>query len=71
MSSSGPSILLVGASGYIGRPLAQEFIRQKDKFSRLAILTEESKKDKFSEVVAQGFEHVYGSFHDVESFKGM
>lgn len=68
--SSAPSVLLIGASGYIGVPLSAEFIRQKSKFSRIAILTEEAKKDKFKSVEEQGFELVFGSFFDASSFKG-
>ena len=69
--SSAPSVLLIGASGYIGVPLTAEFILQKSKFSRLAILTEESKKEKFTQVADQGFELVFGSFFDASSFAGM
>jgi hypothetical protein len=49
--------VLIGASGNIGRFSAQEFLSQKSKFGRVAILAEPSKVDKFAEISSQGMEH--------------
>jgi hypothetical protein len=67
---SSQSVLLIGASGYIGRIVAQEFLSQKTKFARVAILTDASKVDKFAEISSQGMEIVVGSFLEPSSFKG-
>src|SRR5258708_6076682 len=66
-----PSVLIIGASGYIGVPLVVEFLRQKASFARIAILTEVSKKEKFANVQEQGLELIFGSFTTPSSFKGM
>jgi NmrA-like family len=67
---SNQSVLLIGASGYIGRFVAQEFLAQNSKFARVAILADASKVDKFAEISSQGMEIVVGSFLDPKSFKG-
>lgn len=59
---SSQSVLLIGASGYIGRFVAQELLAQKSKFARVAILADPSKVDKFAEISSQGMEIVVGSF---------
>jgi hypothetical protein len=67
---SSQSVLLIGASGYIGRVVAQEFLNQKSKFARIAILADAPKVDKFAEISQQGMEIVTGSFLEPSSFKG-
>ncbi|KAH8800477.1 hypothetical protein F5884DRAFT_714366 [Xylogone sp. PMI_703] len=64
------SILLVGAGGYLGRQVAKQFVIQKSKFSRVAILTDPSKIGKYAEEAKSGIEVVGGSFLEPESFKG-
>src|SRR5579863_6918039 len=67
---SSQSVLLIGASGYIGRVVAQEFLVQKSKFARVAILADASKVNKFADISSQGMEIVVGSFLEASSFKG-
>ena len=38
------SVLLIGAGGSLGVHLVKEFIRQKDKFSHIAILASDDSK---------------------------
>ncbi|KAM3072514.1 hypothetical protein ACMFMG_009312 [Clarireedia jacksonii] len=67
---SSQSVLLIGASGFLGRYMTQEFLAQKSKFARVAILADPSKVDKFAEVSQQGMEIVVGSFLEPSSFNG-
>jgi uncharacterized protein YbjT (DUF2867 family) len=67
---SAPSILLIGAGGYLGGPVTQELLANRSRFNRIAILTQESKKEKFTEHEAKGFELVLGAFDSPDSFKG-
>jgi hypothetical protein len=53
---SAPSILLLGASDYLGVPLLAEFLSQREKFKQLAILTDESRKHKFTDTEVKGAE---------------
>jgi hypothetical protein len=65
------SVLLIGAGGSLGVHLVKEFIRQKDKFSRIAILaSDDSKRSRFAEAEKSGIDIVIGSFLDVNSYKG-
>jgi uncharacterized protein YbjT (DUF2867 family) len=64
------SVLLIGAGGYIGRTVSQEFLSQKPKFARIAILADASKVEKFAEISKEGMEVVVGSFFEPSSFKG-
>jgi short subunit dehydrogenase-like uncharacterized protein len=68
---SSPSVLLIGASGYVGRLVSDEMLRNRSRFSRLAILTVETNKSKFAKVKAEGMEIVLGPFDSVDSFQGM
>lgn len=65
------SILIIGGGGYLGVPVAREFLKQKDSFIRIAILADASKVSKFSEIQKEGMEIVIGSFTDPKSFEGM
>ncbi|CAI6342162.1 unnamed protein product [Periconia digitata] len=65
-----PSVLLIGASGYLGRPILKELLRQRSLFKRIAILADESRAHKFSEDKLSGIEVVVGSFTDPTSFLG-
>lgn len=67
---SSQSILLIGAGGYIGHAVAKEFLAQKSKFARVAILVDPSKADKFAEDAKSGMEIVVGSFLESASFSG-
>lgn len=64
------SVLIIGGSGYLGRPVSQELMRQRFRFSRVAILTEATKVHRFADAEANGVEIILGSFTDPSSFKG-
>ncbi|KAJ6540867.1 hypothetical protein DFH09DRAFT_991354 [Mycena vulgaris] len=66
-----PSVLIIGASGIVGRPLVQEFLKNKSKFGRIAILADPAKVSRFAEVQAQGVEVVVGSFLEATSYTGI
>ncbi|KIX92229.1 uncharacterized protein Z520_12110 [Fonsecaea multimorphosa CBS 102226] len=61
------SVLLIGASGALGKPLLDELIRQRHQFKRIAILATPERANKFSNV---GVEVVVGSFFEVKSYQG-
>ncbi|KAJ6572635.1 hypothetical protein B0H10DRAFT_2168683 [Mycena sp. CBHHK59/15] len=65
-----PSVLIIGASGSLGRPLVEEFQRQKSRFNRVAILSDPDKGYKFADVNKNEIEVVMGSFLDSNSYKG-
>ncbi|KAH6723773.1 hypothetical protein DL95DRAFT_522056 [Leptodontidium sp. 2 PMI_412] len=67
---SSQSVLLIGASGWVGPYFSAEFLQQKDKFARLAILSDASKVSKFAKEAAAGIEIVVGSYLEPASFKG-
>ena len=64
------SILLIGASGWVGPYFSAEFLAQKDKFARIAILSDASKVSKFEKEAASGIEIVVGNYLEPASFKG-
>ncbi|KAJ7023612.1 hypothetical protein C8F04DRAFT_1257903 [Mycena alexandri] len=65
-----PSVIVVGASGAVGRPLMEEFLAQKSQFRRIAVLSDPSKVSRFIEVQAKGIEVVEGSFLEAKSYEG-
>lgn len=65
-----PSVLVIGAGGAFGRPLIEEFIKQKSLFSRVGILSDPAKVSKFSDFKAQGIEVISGSFLDPKPYEG-
>ncbi|KAJ7153815.1 hypothetical protein C8R46DRAFT_912434 [Mycena filopes] len=65
-----PSVLIIGASGSLGRPLVAEFQKQKSKFGRIAVLSEPAKAHRFAEVEKAGIEVVQGSFLDFKCYQG-
>lgn len=70
ISVMAPSVLIIGAGGAFGRPLVEEFIKQKSHFSRVGILADPAKVSKFSDAAAQGIEIVPGSFLDPKAYEG-
>jgi nucleoside-diphosphate-sugar epimerase len=66
----GPAVLLIGASGFIGSAVSQEFLAQKWKFRTVAVLAAPEKINKFKGVKAQGIKIVIGSSTDSSSYKG-
>jgi uncharacterized protein YbjT (DUF2867 family) len=65
-----PSVLIIGASGTVGRPLLQEFLKNKSNFGRIAVLADPTKVSRFTEVQSEGVEVVVGSFLEANSYKG-
>ncbi|KAJ7140764.1 hypothetical protein C8R44DRAFT_827641 [Mycena epipterygia] len=65
-----PSVLIIGASGFVGRPLLQEFLKNKSKFTRIAVLADPAKISRFVEMQSEGVEVVVGSYLDAQSYKG-
>ncbi|KAJ6528933.1 hypothetical protein B0H19DRAFT_968764 [Mycena capillaripes] len=65
-----PSVIIIGASGALGRPIVEEFQRQRARFGNLAILSDPAKAHKFSEVQKSGIEVVIGSFLDFKCYQG-
>lgn len=61
------SVLLIGASGALGRPLLEELIRQKHLFRRVAILTAPDRASKFN---IPEVEVILGSLYDGNSYQG-
>ncbi|KAH7021893.1 hypothetical protein EDB80DRAFT_877451 [Ilyonectria destructans] len=67
---SSQSVLVIGASGYIGPHITKEFLAQKSKFARIAILADPSKVSKFTQEAETEVEIVVGSFLESAPFKG-
>lgn len=65
-----PSVLIIGASGSLGKPLVEEFQRQRASFGRLAILSDPAKAHKFSDALKNSIEVVGGSLLEVNFDKG-
>jgi uncharacterized protein YbjT (DUF2867 family) len=65
-----PSVVIIGASGTVGRPLVQEFLKNKTGFERIAVLADPTKVSRFTDVQSQGVEVVAGSFLEANSYKG-
>ncbi|KAJ7628207.1 hypothetical protein DFH06DRAFT_1102766 [Mycena polygramma] len=65
-----PAVLIIGASGLVGRPLVQEFLKNKTKFAGIGVLADPAKVSRFLDVKAQGVEVIVGSFLEAASYKG-
>ncbi|KAJ6555940.1 hypothetical protein B0H19DRAFT_137879 [Mycena capillaripes] len=65
-----PAVLIIGASGLVGRPLVQEFLKNKTKFARIGVLADPAKVSRFAEVKVQGVEVIVGSYLEASSYKG-
>ncbi|KAJ6466651.1 hypothetical protein DFH09DRAFT_1059716 [Mycena vulgaris] len=65
-----PSVLIIGGSGAVGRPLVDEFLKQKSKFQRIAVLADPTKVSRLADAQAKGAEVVVGSFLDAKSYTG-
>lgn len=61
------SILLVGASGALGKPLLEELLHQQTQFKRIAILASPDRASKFKEL---DVEVIAGSLYDPASYRG-
>lgn len=61
-------ILLIGASGALGKPILDVLQDQTAHFARVAILTTHDRASKFKNV---GAEVVVGSLLDAASYKGL
>jgi uncharacterized protein YbjT (DUF2867 family) len=65
-----PSILLIGASGLLGKPVVEELLAQKERFDRIGILADPSRKGKFASYESQGVDLVVGSYLDSRLYSG-
>ncbi|KAJ7814064.1 hypothetical protein B0H13DRAFT_462163 [Mycena leptocephala] len=65
-----PSVLIIGGSGAVGRPLVDEFLKQKSQFQRIAVLSDPAKVSRFADAEKKGVEIVVGSFLDASSYRG-
>ncbi|KAJ7239665.1 hypothetical protein C8J57DRAFT_1564729 [Mycena rebaudengoi] len=65
-----PSVVIIGASGTVGRPLVQEFLQNKTRFGRIAVLSDPAKIERFADVQRAGIEVVVGSFLEASSYRG-
>ncbi|KAJ7239667.1 hypothetical protein C8J57DRAFT_1193357 [Mycena rebaudengoi] len=65
-----PSVLIIGAGGTVGRPLVQEFLKNKTRFGRIAVLSDPAKIERFADVQRAGIEVVVGSFLEASSYRG-
>ncbi|KAJ7023155.1 hypothetical protein C8F04DRAFT_1135179 [Mycena alexandri] len=65
-----PPVLIIGASGAVGRPLVHEFLKQKSQFQRIAVSADPAKVSRFADAQKKGVEVVVGPFLDVSSYKG-
>ncbi|KAJ6451092.1 hypothetical protein C8R47DRAFT_998646 [Mycena vitilis] len=64
------SVIVVGASGAVGRPLMEEFLGQKSKFGRVAVLSDPAKVARFAEIQTRGIDVIVGSFLEAKSYDG-
>ena len=71
MAEVKPSVLLIGASGALGSPVTDQFVRQKKEFSRIGILTQADRAAKFEERREQGVDIIVGSLYDKNAYKGL
>lgn len=65
-----PSVLIIGASGSVGRPLVDEFVNKLDHFSKVGILSSPLSAHKFESDKSRGIQVVVGSFTDPTSYGG-
>ncbi|KAJ7456747.1 hypothetical protein B0H11DRAFT_2160926 [Mycena galericulata] len=65
-----PAVLIIGGSGAVGRPLVNEFLRQRSSFQRIAVLADPAKVSRFTDAQKKGVEVVVGSFLDAKSYTG-
>jgi len=65
-----PSVIVIGASGAVGRPLMNEFLAQRSKFGRVAVLSDPARVERFKEIQASGIEIIAGSFLEAKSYEG-
>lgn len=61
------SVLLIGASGALGKPLLDELLRQRHFFERVAILTTPDRASKFKDI---DVEVIAKALTDAEAYQG-
>ncbi|KAL6699496.1 hypothetical protein J3F84DRAFT_404545 [Trichoderma pleuroticola] len=67
---SKPFVIIIGASGNVGRPLLEEFLSKADQFSKIGVLSSPSSAHKFENEKARGIDVVVGSFADPACYRG-
>ena len=70
-----PKILIIGATGAIGKPITREIVAAKSNFERIAILTStntlNNKKDEVKVLTEQGVDVLVGDLsNETEVKKG-
>lgn len=67
MATTAPSILLIRASGLLGKAVMEALIAQKHDFVRIGVLVHPSRAHKFKHV-AQGVDQVIGFYLDSDLY---
>jgi len=65
-----PSVLLLGASGALGAPVAEEFARNLSSFSNVGILTSPDRATKFEHLKPLGIQIILGSLFEPSIYTG-
>lgn len=65
-----PSVLISGAGGNFGPFVLSELVKNSERFSRIAILCREERKEDFSPWLEKGVEVIIGSMTDSASYRG-
>jgi uncharacterized protein YbjT (DUF2867 family) len=73
MADDCKNLLIIGATGLIGRRIIQEIVRNKSKFDRIAIFTSqstlESKSDDLDKLKQEGVEVIGGDVSNPDDVK--
>jgi uncharacterized protein YbjT (DUF2867 family) len=65
-----PSVLVIGASGTMGKPTVEELLSKKDKFAKIGILADPNRASKFDHLKSRGVEVVTGSYLEAKNYTG-
>src|ERR1700761_3621210 len=65
-----PSVLVIGAGGFMGAPTIEELLSKKEKFERIGILADSSRSHKFESLKSRGVEVIVGSYLDTTKYQG-
>jgi saccharopine dehydrogenase-like NADP-dependent oxidoreductase len=67
------NLLIIGATGAIGKPIAREIVNSKDSFGRIAVLTSQStvqeKPSEIDQLKHSGIEILVGDIASEEDVK--
>ena len=65
-----PSVLLIGASGTMGKLVTSQFAAQRTDFAKVGILTDPEKAHKFEDAAKNGLHVVQGWYLDPAVYQG-